>query len=62
MAFWGCPEGEGALVVEDGTRYTEQNVWHSCGDLSKKTHWVEEHSEGTRYSLVAFMAPPKKKK
>ena len=61
VMFWGCSENEGALVVEDGSRYVEQNKWHFCGDLSKKLHWVEVHSEGTRYSLVAFMAKPQKK-
>ena len=57
IAFWGCPEGEGALVCEDGRRFEEQRVFHSCGDLSKCTHWVEPHSSGTRYSVVAFSGP-----
>ena len=57
IAFWGCPEGEGALVCEDGRRFTEQNVMHACGDLTKCTHWVEPHKTGTRYSVVAFSGP-----
>ena len=57
VAFWGCPVGEGALVTEAGDRYEEQNCWHSCGDLSSKTHWVEPHYTGTRYSVVAFSGP-----
>ena len=58
IAFWGCPEGEGALVTELGQRYLSQNVWHDCGDLSKIIHWVEPHTSGTRYSAVAFTGPP----
>jgi len=56
-AFWGCPIGEGALVTEAGGRYEEQGVWHSCGDLSQCTHWVEPHYSGSRYSVVAFSGP-----
>ena len=58
IAFWGCPEGEGALALEDGRRFTEQNVLHYCGDLSQCTHWVEPHTTGTRYSVVCFSGPP----
>ena len=57
IAFWGCPVGEGALVTEADDRYEEQYVFHSCGDLGTKTHWVEPHS-GCRYSVVAFTGPP----
>ena len=57
VAFWGCPLGEGALVTEAGDRYEEQKCWHTCGDLSNKTHWVEPHYAGTRYSVVAFSGP-----
>ena len=57
IAFWGCPIGEGALVSEADDRWEEQKVWHSCGDLSSKTHWVEPHSSGSRYSVVAFTGP-----
>jgi len=57
IAFWGCPQGEGALVTEDGRRFEEQRVFHYCGDLSQCTHWVEPHSSGTRYSVVAFSGP-----
>ena len=56
-AFFGCPIGEGALVTEAGGRYEEQRVWHSCGDLSQCTHWVEPHYSGSRYSVVAFSGP-----
>ena len=58
VMHWGQPVGEGALVTENGDRYEEQRVWHNCGDLSKITHWVEPHSSGTRYSMVAFFGPP----
>ena len=58
IAFWGCPEGEGALALEDGRRFTEQNVLHYCGDLSQCTHWVEPHTTGTRYSVMCFSGPP----
>ena len=58
IAFWGCPEGEGALALEDGRRSTEQQVLHYCGDLSQCTHWVEPHTTGTRYSVVCFSGPP----
>ena len=57
VAFWGCPTGEGALITEADDRYEEQGVLHSCGDLSAKTHWVEPHSRGTRYSVVCFTGP-----
>ena len=57
VAFWGCPEGEGALVCEDGRRFTEQHTMHPCGDLSQCTHWVEDHSSGTRHSVVCFSGP-----
>ena len=61
IAFWGdFPEGEGALVCEDGRRYETKRHFHACGDLSTVTHWVEDHSVGTRYSCVAFTgAPPR---
>ena len=58
VMHWGQGEREGALVDEHGNRYEEQRVWHCCGDLSKITHWVEPHSSGTRYSMVAFFGPP----
>ena len=58
IAFWGCPDGEGALTMEDGRRYEEQYKFHNCGDLSNVYHQVEPHSSGTRYSVVAFMGPP----
>ena len=58
IMHWGQPEGEGTLVDELGNRYEEQRIWHNCGDLSKITHWVEPHTSGTRYSLVAFFGPP----
>ena len=55
IAFWGdFPEGEGALVCEDGRRYEKKGHFQACGDLSKVTHWVEGHSSGTRWSCVAF--------
>ena len=57
IAFWGPPQGEGALVCEDGRRFTEQDTMHYCGDLSQCTHWVEPHSGGTRYSVVCFSGP-----
>ena len=58
VMHWGQPIGEGALCTENGDRYEEQRVWHNCGDLSKITHWVEDHTGTTRYSLVAFHGPP----
>ena len=58
VMHWGQSIGEGALVTEHGDRFEEQGVWHTCGDLSKITHWVEPHYNGTRYSLVAFTGPP----
>ena len=58
VMHWGQPIGEGALCTENGDRYEEQRVWHNCGDLSKITHWVEDHAGSTRYSLVAFHGPP----
>ena len=57
IAFWGCPQGEGALVCEDGRRYEQQRHLHACGDLSKCTHWVEPHTNSTRYSVVCFTGP-----
>ena len=57
IAFWGCPEGEGALACEDGRRFTEQYTMHACGDLTKCTHWVEPHTSGTRFSVVCFSGP-----
>ncbi len=56
IAFWGDYDG-GALVCEDGRRFTDKEVWHECGDLSQCTHWVEPHSSGIRYSAVAFTGP-----
>ena len=57
VAFWGCPEGEGALVLENGQRFEAQRTMHACGDLSQITHWVEPHASGTRYSVVCFSGP-----
>ena len=57
IAFWGCPIGEGAVCTEADDRWEEQRVFHSCGDLSSKTHWVEPHYSGCRYSVVAFTGP-----
>ncbi len=57
IAFWGCPIGEGALCTEAEDRWEEQKVFHSCGDLSSKVHWVEPHYSGCRYSVVAFSGP-----
>ena len=57
VAFWGCPEGEGALVLENGQRFEAQRTMHACGDLSQITHWVEPHSSGKRYSVVCFSGP-----
>ena len=57
LAFWGCPLGEGALVTEADDRWEEQRVFHSCGDLIQRTHWVEPHYSGCRYSVVAFSGP-----
>ena len=59
VMHWGQPIGQGALVTENGDRYEKQRVWHNCGDLSKITHWVEDHGgDKTRYSMVAFFGPP----
>ena len=57
IAFWGCPEGEGALTTEDGRKYEDQYMFHECGDLSNVYHQVEPHYSGTRYSVVAFTGP-----
>ena len=57
VAFWGCPEGEGALALETGQRFEAQRTMHACGDLSQITHWVEPHTSGTRYSVVCFSGP-----
>ena len=57
VAFWGCPEGEGALALETGQRFEAQRTMHACGDLSQITHWVEPHTSGTRFSVVCFSGP-----
>ena len=56
LAF-GEYEG-GALVLEDGRRFEERNVWH-CFDGRGITHWNEEilpNKEGVmmKYSIVAY--------
>ena len=62
ICIWGdFPEGEGALVLEpdDGPeeRITEREKWHTRA-FSDIAHYVEPHSQGTRYSAVVFKGRP----
>ena len=58
ICIWGdFPEGEGTLVLEPDEgpeeRITEREKWHTRA-FSDIAHYVEPHSQGTRYSAVAF--------
>ena len=59
IAFWGDYEGGGELCLEDGTVYSEKEVWHGPYQGDEVTHWVTPHKTGTRYSCVVFRAPPR---
>ena len=62
IAFWGDydnSDGQGALCLEDGTVYSEKEVWHGPYQGDKIMHWVTPHRTGTRYSCVVFRAPPR---
>ncbi len=68
IAFWGDSDnsdGQGALCLEDGTVYSEKEVWHGPYQGDEVLHWVNGHRTGTRFSCVVFEAPQrsyKKKK
>jgi len=60
IAFWGDydnSDNRGALCLEDGTVYSEKEVWHGPYQGDEVTHWVNPHKSGTRYSCVVFQAP-----
>ena len=62
ICIWGdFPEGEGTLVLEpdDGSveRITEREKWHSRA-FSEIVHYVEPHSQGTRWSAICFKGKP----
>ena len=57
IAFWGDYEGGGELCLEDGTVYSEKEVWHGPYQGDEVMHWVTPHKTGTRFSCVVFEAP-----
>jgi len=57
ICFWGDYEGGGDLCLEDGTIYSEKEVWHGPYQGDEMTHWVSPHKTGTRFSAVVFEAP-----